>query len=126
MIDNYQFNKESFFVIDKGRSKEECAVVKINDGKYCGFGFVNAMEEINSAEQLDPAIKYFPDNRDVRHILRNHLASGKPRNNPVLKLKKSPSFLTGILFLQKFYFLTHVYSVNVCSDSYCCNIIADS
>jgi DNA polymerase-3 subunit epsilon len=77
LVRAHRFSNESFFVLDKGRSPEERSVVKVENGKYCGFGYVNEEEGINSIEALHPVINAYTDNRDVRHILRNYLAAGK-------------------------------------------------
>jgi DNA polymerase-3 subunit epsilon len=77
LVAEYQFSKEDFFVIDEGRAPTEVSVVKIFNGKYCGFGFANAQEEIKDPSQLEACVRYFEDNRDVRSILRNYIASRK-------------------------------------------------
>lgn len=77
-MDQYRFSSDNFFLIDKGRSKEERAVVQVKNGRYCGFGYVSGDEGVNEAEELSSVIKNYPDDRDVRQILRNYISSGKP------------------------------------------------
>ncbi|HEY6162110.1 MAG TPA: exonuclease domain-containing protein [Bacteroidia bacterium] len=76
-INDYRFESDNFFLLDKGRSEQERAVVKVEKGKYCGFGYLNEEEGLRSVDELHHVIKPFPDNRDVRHILRHYIASEK-------------------------------------------------
>jgi DNA polymerase-3 subunit epsilon len=76
-INNYRFESDNFFLLDKGRSEQERAVVKVESGKYCGFGYLSEEEGFRSVEELHHVIKPFPDNRDVRHILRHYIAAEK-------------------------------------------------
>ena len=70
-LENYHFEKQNFFAIDKGRSEDEKSVVKVEGGKYRGFGFVQK----NSADlkALHDSIDYFTDNREVRQIINSFL-----------------------------------------------------
>ncbi len=78
-INRFQFISDNFFIIDKGRTCEERSVVKIENGKYIGFGFISEDYVDNDHESLHDCIKPFQDNHDVRNILHNYL-SGKSRH----------------------------------------------
>jgi len=82
IISHYQYSHDSFLIIDRGRTDNECAVVKIEHGRYIGFGFAN--QEINgfdAVEYLCSAIKPFPECKDVHSIIRSYI-----KNTPHLKL----------------------------------------
>jgi len=73
LIQNLSYDNQSFFIIDKGRSEEEKSVVKVKNGKYIGFGFINVNLVPLDIENLSGAIQRYPDNRDVQQIIRTHL-----------------------------------------------------
>ena len=73
LIENLSYDNQSFFIIDKGRSEEEKSVVKIKNGKYIGFGFINVNLVRPDIENLSGAIQRYPDNRDVQQIIRTYL-----------------------------------------------------
>jgi len=81
LIEHYHFDHKSFYVFDKGRSEDEYAVIKVENGMYCGFGYV-PMDQLNSSPYIaDDYISSYPDNRDVRQIIRSYL-----KRNNVLKI----------------------------------------
>lgn len=71
-ISPFMFADNSFLVIDRGRSPAERCVVVVKRGCYLGFGFVE-LGEAYSIGSLEAVIKSYPDNRDVRQIIRQHL-----------------------------------------------------
>lgn len=73
---------DNFVIVDKGREKEECAIVLIEGGKYQGWGFANE----NIVPCIDPdgahnIIARYEDNQEIRRIILNQL-----RNNSKLKV----------------------------------------
>lgn len=66
--------KASFFLLDKGRTPEELAVVKVECGKLVGWGFCD-QNMTTSVDALHDSIKSFPDNRDSRTIIKSFLAA---------------------------------------------------
>jgi len=73
-LENYHFEKQNFLVIDKGRSDEEKSVVKVEGGKYLGFGFVS---ETGGMDALHESIQPMKDNREVRQIINAYLRKNK-------------------------------------------------
>ncbi len=73
LIHNLNFKHQSFFIIDKGRSEDEKSVVKVENGKYIGFGYFNIDWFTDDIEKLSDVIKKYPDNRDVQQIIRTYL-----------------------------------------------------
>ena len=72
-IDACSLKTDNLFIIDKGRTTGENAVIKIENGKYCGFGYSNNELKINHTEFLHDIIKPYDDNRDVQQIIKNSL-----------------------------------------------------
>ncbi len=82
-LDNYHFGNDSFFIMDKGRNKEEKAVVKIENGRYVGFGFIN--RNVTRLEEINDCIRPMKDNREVRQIINGYI---KRKKLPVIKISK--------------------------------------
>ncbi len=80
-IEKYHFDHENFYIIDTGRDDTELSVVKIENNKYCGFGFIAKYSLGYDPAVCDDSIKTFTDNREVRQIIRSYL-----KKNRVLKV----------------------------------------
>jgi len=72
-LNRFHFEKQDFFVIDKGKSDDEIAVVKIEKGKYQGFGYCNKEIADQSIENLHECISTYKDNKEVRQIIRSFI-----------------------------------------------------
>ena len=72
-ISSFQYRSPDFFIIDQGRSHEELAVVKVEKGKYIGFGFISEGFGGNNFEILHDCIKPYKDNRDIQSIIHGYL-----------------------------------------------------
>lgn len=70
----------NMILIDKGRETNEYSVVKIENGKYIGFGFIDQTVAVTNAEQIDNYIVKHNDNHEIQSIIRNYL-----QNHRVLK-----------------------------------------
>ncbi len=70
-LNNFHFEKQDFFVIDQGRNKDEIGVVKVEKGKYAGFGFCNKQLANETMENLHEQITFYSDNKEVRQIIRS-------------------------------------------------------
>jgi DNA polymerase-3 subunit epsilon len=81
------FMQPDFYIVDKGRSKEEAAIVKIAGGSYCGFGFIDTSSGIDTMV-LNSCIKTYKDNRDTRQIIQSYLKKN-PRTR-IIKISDIP------------------------------------
>ena len=72
-LENYHFGNDSFFVIGKGRREDEKSVVKIEHGKYAGFGFVTVDILNRETTLLHESIRTYKDNKEVRQIINSYL-----------------------------------------------------
>jgi DNA polymerase-3 subunit epsilon len=77
LIDALTYENENIILVDSGRKIDEFSVVKIENGKYQGFGYVDASEPISDPEQVDDYIIKYPDNHDIQSILRSYLKRRK-------------------------------------------------
>lgn len=68
---------ESYFIIDKGRRDDERALVKVEHGKYIGFGYFDPEFLNGNPEQLSDCIHLYEDNRDVQQIIKSYLRHHK-------------------------------------------------
>jgi len=67
-----QFRSPNFFILEEGRRKGEWAVVKVQNGRYAGFGYVDE-ENSNEGGALHGCISSRQDNRDTQGIIRSYL-----------------------------------------------------
>ena len=73
VIDILSLEHENVFILEPGRSKSEKAVVKIENGRYVGYGFIDIDMNIQDINILHDIVKPYPDNQDIYRILRNYL-----------------------------------------------------
>jgi len=72
-LQTFEFENENFLVIEKGRTEDEKAVIQVSNGKYIGFGYIDANEITNNLELLHDCIKPRQNNRDVQIILKHYI-----------------------------------------------------
>jgi len=75
--EEFYFTRKNFFIIDKGRDKEERCAVKIINGKYTGWGYFNINDMGFGLNAVHECIKPLGDNRDIQAILKQYLRSNK-------------------------------------------------
>jgi len=80
-LDHYYFGFRNLLIIDPGRNNDEQGVVKIENGKYIGFGYFSSQYATRDESIIHDCIQSYPDNREVQQIIRQYL-----RNNHVQKL----------------------------------------
>ncbi len=79
--DKYFFGIRNLLIMDTGRNTDEQAVVKIEHGKYIGFGYFSSQYAAVDEQIIHDCVEVFPDNHEVQHIIRQYI-----RNNRVNKL----------------------------------------
>lgn len=75
--DEYRFTHQNFFIVDKGRDREEKCVVKIMNGKYSGFGYFNINDMGFGLSALHECISKSNDTNEIHSILKQYLRSNK-------------------------------------------------
>ncbi len=79
-LENYHFGKQNFFVVEQGRREDEKAVIKVENGKYIGFGFVEMNGQALNPTDFNDCIRSQKDNREVRQIINSYLRRAKKKN----------------------------------------------
>jgi DNA polymerase-3 subunit epsilon len=72
-ISKYSYRNKNFFIVDDGRYDHECSVVKVENGRYMGFGFIELDTIGRDSTILHDIIKPYHDNRDAHVIIRGYL-----------------------------------------------------
>lgn len=72
-----RYRSQNFFLIDQGRTKNENAIVKILNGQFIGFGYLSIDYTIQHLESLHECIQRYPDNRDIRTIIKGYINRNK-------------------------------------------------
>ncbi len=65
--------EQDFIIIDRGRSPDERAVVLVEQGTYCGYGYVNNDEPIHDVNELRHCITYYSSNPETTRIVQRFL-----------------------------------------------------
>lgn len=78
-LENYQFKHQNFFVVDKGRNDDEKSVVKVENGKYVGFGYLGKDQFTTDLSLMHDCIVRYRDNKEVRRIINSHLKKTKSK-----------------------------------------------
>jgi DNA polymerase-3 subunit epsilon len=81
IINNFQYDSDHFWILDKGRNNSEKAIIRIKGGKYIGYGYLSNEYAYTSTSEWDELIKSYPDNRDIQQIIRSFI-----RNHPGVKI----------------------------------------
>jgi len=66
----------SFFILEKGRSDGEIAIVGVQEGRYLGFGYLDATEQYTAEDLLECLATPF-DDPDAGKIIRGFLEGKK-------------------------------------------------
>ncbi|MFN3939660.1 MAG: exonuclease domain-containing protein [Chitinophagales bacterium] len=66
-------DNRTYFIIGKGRQKEEHSIVYVENGHYLGFGFYAGNISAVAMEDLKDCIKWRPDNPDIQRLLAQYL-----------------------------------------------------
>jgi len=77
VISGYDFGIHNLLIIDAGRNTDEKSAVKIENGKYMGFGYFAAAFAENDQEIIHECIHAYPDNREVQQIIKHYLKNNK-------------------------------------------------
>ncbi len=77
VISGYDLGIHNLLIIDAGRNIEEKSVIKIENGKYIGFGYFAAAFAENDQAIIHECIHAYPDNREVQQIIQQYLRNNK-------------------------------------------------
>jgi DNA polymerase-3 subunit epsilon len=80
---SFQYRDPNFMIVSEGRFQEEASVVMVENGRYCGYGYIDTSEGISDHEQLKSCVKRATDNREIGRIIKGYLA--KKHKSKVVK-----------------------------------------
>ncbi|NET34711.1 MAG: DNA polymerase III subunit epsilon, partial [Cyanothece sp. SIO1E1] len=66
--------EEDFLLIDVGRTAEEISVVKVEYGKYAGYGYAAKEDAQQGLDALLDVIKPFPGNPETTKIIQRFMS----------------------------------------------------
>ncbi|MEM8894987.1 MAG: exonuclease domain-containing protein, partial [Bacteroidota bacterium] len=66
----FQFDHPDFLIIDQGRNEDEVSVVKVEEGRYKGFGYADTSFGEQNLDMLKDCTTYAQDNREVGRIIQ--------------------------------------------------------
>ncbi len=72
-IKRMNFEQASFLILDKGRSENEKSIVRIEEGKYVGYGFADMDNVQGDLELLKDCTAVKNANREVNGIIKSYL-----------------------------------------------------
>lgn len=80
IFNKLNFEMDSFFLVDSGRTKEEISLVLVENGSYRGFGYINKFMSNESIENWKEAIEYHSEDKDSRLIIQRMIRLNKKIN----------------------------------------------
>nr|WP_299207364.1 exonuclease domain-containing protein [uncultured Brumimicrobium sp.] len=69
LIDQLNYELENFFIVDKGRNKDELALLMVERGTFIGYGFLPKQYNDQSIETWKEVIDHYQEDRDIRMII---------------------------------------------------------
>ncbi len=72
-LDNYHFEQQNFFLLDVGRNERERSVVKVEHGRYIGYGFADIELNNGNLQNFHDCIQPMKDNKEVRQIIKSFM-----------------------------------------------------
>lgn len=73
VIQQYQYKYDNFFVVSEGRNADENSLVWVENGVYCGFGFIPKDAEIKQPRDMRNYIRRYRETKDVQQIIRGYM-----------------------------------------------------
>lgn len=72
-IKRMNFEQASFLILDRGRSENERAIVRIEEGRYIGFGFADMEYVQGDLELLKDCANSKETNKEINSIIKGYL-----------------------------------------------------
>lgn len=79
MMGSFDDHQVSAAILGRGRTPEEKSVILVEQGKYLGFGFVDAQQEIHTIEGVKQLVKPGKDNRVAQSLVSAVLQNPEDR-----------------------------------------------
>lgn len=72
MLEKYQMPQKNMIVYDRGREKNEEAIILIHEGKMKAYAYINARQN-HSSPDIEQNLVKINDDRDARHIFQSYI-----------------------------------------------------
>ena len=72
-LKSMEYEHFSFLIVDKGRNEHEKSVVKIEKGRYIGYGYISSAGIAEDLELLKKCVHQEEDNHEVQQIIKGFL-----------------------------------------------------
>jgi len=73
----FDYKYDTFLIIDSGRRLDEKSVIKIENGKFRGYGYFQPDITGDRLEIIQECIKIYQDNRDIQSIIKRYVRQNK-------------------------------------------------
>ncbi|MEX1190356.1 MAG: exonuclease domain-containing protein [Brumimicrobium sp.] len=83
LLQEMDFNMDSFFIVDKGRDRNEISLILIENGSYKGHGYLPSNANDKSIETWKEVIDYYTEDKDSKVIIKRLI-----RINKSLKVRR--------------------------------------
>lgn len=78
VIDHYQMPQENLIVYDRGRQKNEEAIILTEKGKMKGYAYINS-DKRNLKSDIEQNLVKINDDRDARHIFQSYIRKNEKK-----------------------------------------------
>lgn len=72
-LSKINFEEDNFLIVEPGRSEEEKAVVKIENGHFTGLGYINVTYLNDDIDLLKECVNRYDKNKEVNSIVSSYL-----------------------------------------------------
>jgi DNA polymerase-3 subunit epsilon len=76
-LEKTQFENDCFFLVDKGRSRNEISLVLVEHGMYKGYGFISNKDEDQTIDHWLSCVEFKEEDRDAKQIIQSYIRNGK-------------------------------------------------
>jgi len=80
VLEKLSFEEKSFYILEKGRRKNEVALILIENGTFIGYGFTPKDQLSEFRDEWRRFIKIKSEDKDDRRILQSYLSRNNGRN----------------------------------------------
>src|SRR5690554_1907443 len=77
LIKQLNFDLDNFFIVDRGRNKDELALLMVERGTFIGYGYLPSQFNDGDLETWKEVIDRYPEDRDIRMIINRTIRIGK-------------------------------------------------
>jgi DNA polymerase III subunit epsilon len=87
LCEGLKYKTPGMAIFEQGKHADETAIVWIENGMYCGFGFFDNSDAFANIHELRGVVQPKKDNRDVQQIINQYLKTHP--NTKIVKLNSS-------------------------------------